>query len=201
MNIKINWKLMILVVFIFSLVIFGYKEYQKNIKYEKYLSQELFNSYSELKVIIFTIKEVLTSLLTSQADSNTKTVLADHLQRTSMLTQELDYYISIFKTKDDEELKNKSSLVTSNFAYFFQQNDANTPLDEDIDKMNSLNEMIETWMDVIINEYPGITNENKYEILYEENKGGDIFIRNHKWKSIITSLDRVSRNYEGVSQN
>lgn len=67
--------------------------------------------------------------------------------------------------------------------------------------MISLNEMIETWIDVIINEYPGITNENKYEILYEENKGGDIFIRNHKWKSIITGLDRVSRNYEGVSQN
>lgn len=192
---------MILVVFIFSLVIFGYKEYQKNIKYEKYLSQELFNSYSELIGNIFTTKEVLTSLLTSQADSNTKTVLADLLQRTSMLTQELDYYISTFKTKDDEELKNKSSLVTSNFAYFFQQNDANTPSDEDIDKMISLNEMIETWIDVIINEYPGITNENKYEILYEENKGGDIFIRNHKWKSIITGLDRVSRNYEGVSQN
>lgn len=192
---------MILVVIIFSLVIFGYKEYQKNIKYEKYLSQELFNSYSELIGNIFTTKEVLTSLLTSQADSNTKTVLADLLQRTSMLTQELDYYISTFKTKDDEELKNKSSLVTSNFAYFFQQNDANTPSDEDIDKMISLNEMIETWIDVIINEYPGITNENKYEILYEENKGGDIFIRNHKWKSIITGLDRVSRNYEGVSQN
>lgn len=162
---------MILVVFIFSLVIFGYKEYQKNIKYEKYLSQELFNSYSELIGNIFTTKEVLTSLLTSQADFNTKTVLADLLQRTSMLTQELDYYISTFKTKDDEELKNKSSLVTSNFAYFFQQNDANTPSDEDIDKMISLNEMIETWIDVIINEYPGITNENKYEILYEENKG------------------------------
>src|SRR5690606_17055870 len=120
-HIKINWRLMILVVFIFSLAIFGYKEYQKNIKYEKYLSQELFNSYSELIGNIFTIKEVLTSL-TSQADSNTKTVLADLLQRTSMLTQELDYYIRTFKTKDDEELKNKSSLVTSNFAYFFQQN-------------------------------------------------------------------------------
>ncbi|MFC4777319.1 hypothetical protein ACFO9Q_11045 [Paenibacillus sp. GCM10023252] len=184
---KINWKYCVIALLFFSVTFLYYKENQENKKYENYLSQELQNRHNELIGNLFIVKDETTSFLNETLNPEMKRNIAERFYRISVLSQELNYFISNVQQEKNDLLKNQTSSVSSDLAWFFENQDLNSLSKEDRAKLTRIN--------VISNEYKGVNRKNQTEIKkYNSNP----FIKSEKWKSVMVGLDEVSREYKNA---
>lgn len=187
---KINWKFGIVGILLLGVIFLLYKENQENRKYESYLSQELSNKHNELIGSILFINDELTSFLNDPSYPFTKESMGERLYKISMLSQELDYFIRYFDLVNGDELQNKTSSVSNDFAGYFDNNKSLSNSSLDKTKLIELKDLTDRWVHIIKNEYPGITRDNQMEL----NKYNTIpFIKSEKWRNVIVGLDEASR--------
>lgn len=195
---KINWKRCIVGILFLSIVFLYFKEYKENNKYEMYLSQEMSNKHNELIGSIFSLKNEITSLLNNQTNSISNEILVERLYTISRVSQDLDYYIGYFRLSKGIELQNKTSSVSNDFAGYFEHNDISMISNDEYAKLSKLSELLDKWLIEVTQEYKGITGENQKNIT---DYNTIPFIKSDKWIKIIVELDKVSREYEGISRN
>ena len=194
---KINWKHCIVALLLLSITILYFKESQENKKYDMFLSQELSNKHNVLIGSIFSLKDEITSLLNNHTDSITNEIIVERLYTISRLSQDLDYFVRNFGLVKEIKLQNKTSSVSNDFAGYFEHNDISMILNKEKAKLSELNELLDKWIIEISQKYKGITKENQKDLT----KYNTIpFVKSDKWIRVLVELDKVSREYEGISK-